>query len=116
MESGSYIQGYTLAEPRISVAPGAYASADEYLGQESADFANEVIQRTSHLIEGFESPFGLELLSSVHFLSQESASSNVEIIFEGLGKWNEHKRNSFSKDEVKYALRRLIDDGLLVVG
>lgn len=70
------------------------------------------LERTSLLIEGFESPFGMELLASVDWLlSEESIEPNVEAIRQALRQWpegaGERKSRLFDDRAIGIALSRL---------
>ncbi|NRB42448.1 MAG: macro domain-containing protein [Pseudomonadales bacterium] len=84
-----------------------------YLNSEAQDYI-DVLDRTTQLIDGFESPYGMELLSTVDWLIQkEHCEPTVEAIEEGILKWpaGEHwaKRKAalFERKHIKIALDRL---------
>ncbi|WP_028763031.1 type II toxin-antitoxin system antitoxin DNA ADP-ribosyl glycohydrolase DarG [Shewanella colwelliana] len=73
-----------------------------------------VLERTSKLIEGFESPYGMELLATVDWLiSKDKCSNNIESIKQGLGyweggpKWAERKLSLFQDRHISFAIERL---------
>lgn len=112
MEKKNYIQGYTSDDRKVVVTHGTYAAADEYLRSEGLDITDEV-KKLSLLIEGYESPYGMELLSSVHFLSiSEDINTQPEMSI-ALETWNAHKRDNFPVPAVTKALERLKDDGFI---
>lgn len=111
-ETLGMVLGFTSAERQAHVTPAAYAAADEFL-REDRDAAALVIEKLSKLIQGYESPYGLELLSSVHWLAAKEMHYPVEKVIEAMQAWSEEKRNSFSADVIRLAYRRLRDDELV---
>ena len=75
--------------------------------------ADEIVRSLSLLIDGFESPYGLELLSSVHFIAKNDKSRNFEDVYSSFSSWSERKKRIFPKDVVKVAYDRLSTDGLI---
>lgn len=72
------------------------------------------LERTAALIDGFESPFGMELLASVDWLLAESeVSPNAESVMEGVRHWPggkssaQRKLKLFDLSKVELALNRL---------
>lgn len=106
------ISGFTSADRQSHVTPAAYAAADEYLKDgDPADL--NLIERLSKLIQGYESPYGLELLSSVHWLAEKEQHYPVEKIIEEMRNWNDGKRNSFNDKVIRLAYERLKADALV---
>lgn len=112
METKRYISGYTIEDPEIVVMSGAYAAADEFLKSKDVEIFG-AIQRLSLLIEGYESPYGMELLASVHFLSVNEGISTQPEMSRALEAWNDHKRESYPEPVVTAALARLKEDGFI---
>ena len=72
------------------------------------------LEQTSELIDGFESPFGMELLSTVDWLLvQEGIEPSVSDIKQGLSKWpagkksDQRKAQLFDERVITIALERL---------
>lgn len=85
-----------------------------YLKQEEQRPLTPVLERTTALIDGFESPLGMELLATVDWLiDREHCESNVPAIREGLAHWSagpeaaERKLNLFNERLIGLALNRL---------
>jgi len=112
LEKHGLIKGFVEGDRLSKVTHTGYAIADEYLSQ-NIDNDITIVERLDHLIQGYESPYGLELLSSVHWLSHHEKHSPVEKIIAEMEKWNENKRNLFKADAIREAYKRLEDDGLL---
>ena len=112
METKNYISGYTSEERQVVVLPGTYAAADEFLVESRSEIST-IIDKLSLLIEGYESPYGMELLSSVHFLSVTEGITTQPEMSRALEAWNDHKRASFPEEAVTAALARLTEDGFI---
>jgi len=112
LEMSGMIGGFVSGDRQARATPSGYAVADEYLGK-SETLGSEIIERLDRLIQGYESPYGLELLSSVHWLAHHERYYPIEKIVEAMQNWNENKRNSFKEDAIRLAYERLRDDGLL---
>jgi O-acetyl-ADP-ribose deacetylase (regulator of RNase III) len=74
---------------------------EHYLQQASMKKYGDVIDWTQKVIEGFESPFGMELLATVDWLlSEGKASPTLDSIREGLRAWPHGKNAATRKDEM----------------
>jgi O-acetyl-ADP-ribose deacetylase (regulator of RNase III) len=87
---------------------------DLYLKQENSKPLRTILDRTSERIDGFESPLGMELLSTVDWLiEREHCERSVSAIRDGLGRWPagpaaaERKQKLFDDRLIKLALDRL---------
>lgn len=66
------------------------------------------LQKVIHLLQGYESPFGLELLSTVDWiLNENDYSLTDEAIQEKIAKWSRRKSDNFFPHHVTAAHRRL---------
>jgi O-acetyl-ADP-ribose deacetylase (regulator of RNase III) len=88
---------------------------DLFLRQDTSKPLNRVLDETAELIDGFESPLGMELLSTVDWLiHREHAEPNIAGIREGLQKWPagdaaaKRKLNLFDDRLLTLALDRLM--------
>jgi len=77
------------------------------------DTADKAIAQLSHLIEGFESPYGLELLSTVHWVAGHEGHYPFERIVSEIQSWSHQKSNRFDEPSIRTAYQRLVDDKLL---
>lgn len=84
-----------------------------FLRSEGKDYA-AALENTAALIDGFESPFGMELLATVDWLlTKEGAAPTVEAVREGLAQWPHEggaarKAKLFDDRSIGIALSRLI--------
>jgi O-acetyl-ADP-ribose deacetylase (regulator of RNase III) len=66
------------------------------------------------LIDGFETPYSLELLATVHFAAmQEPQSGDPDVLSTRVSEWNLRKARLFSAQHVRIAAERLAERGLL---
>jgi O-acetyl-ADP-ribose deacetylase (regulator of RNase III)/uncharacterized phage-associated protein len=78
-----------------------------YLGSEAKAYL-PVLEDTGVLIDGFESPLGMELLATVDWLLEHGAEPTLGKVKEGLGAWEGGERAGQRK-------LRLFDDAMLEV-
>lgn len=113
---GHFIRGYgdsQAPDAEIELVPDAIEEADRFLAGSEKSRAR--LERVAAVIDGFETPYGMELLSSVHWVALhetpqiESADQAVEAI-QG---WNDRKRVMFRPDHIRIAWKRLYELGWL---
>ena len=112
LEKSELLSGFLSRDRRTHVTPLGCAVADDFL-QSQGQSGDEIITPLSHLIQGYESPYGLELLSSVHWLAHHEKHFPIERIIEEMKCWSDQKRNSFDDMTIRAAYHRLCADGLL---
>lgn len=103
-----YADGGDSPDKQLSIVPGALDDAYVFLESESA--TKNHLKRVSDLVEGFESPFGLELLSTVHWVVTEEQARTVDQIVALTYTWGERKRR-FSRRQIKLATDILFRKG-----
>jgi len=107
---GHFIRGYgdsQKPDAEIELLPGAVQAAEDFLAgyPESASRLSGV----SELIQGFETPYGMELLSTVHWVCThgEPKVTTPDTAVEAVDGWNERKRDMFRQDHIHVAYNRL---------
>lgn len=105
------ITGYYSIDGNIGVSSPAYAKACEYSDKNAK--LSATVEKLSRLVDGFESPLGMELLSTTHFIHWDSGYVEVNDINAQLSKLPEKHRNEFDYKSVESAVVRLSEDGLL---
>ena len=83
---------------------GAVADANAYLAGKVKTRAR--FDRVADLVEGFETPFGLELLSTVHWVAKQERAMTADAVIARTYAWNERKRQ-FTPGQIKLALQVL---------
>lgn len=110
---GHFIRGYgdRSRGASIRLLPGADTEAEEFLRKHPE--VQQRIERVAELIEGFETPYGLELLATVHWLAQEDpqVTQDLEAAIKGISSWNERKKQTFKPEHIRIAWSRLHDEG-----
>ena len=103
-----YADGGDAPDKQLQLVPGAIPDAVALL-QDDAE-AHRRLDRVADLVEGFETPFGLELLSTVHWVvTKMSANSTDEVISKTYG-WGDRKRQ-FNERQIGLALEILAAKG-----
>jgi O-acetyl-ADP-ribose deacetylase (regulator of RNase III) len=114
--NGHFITGFgdnDKSEAQISVVEGAIKEADDFLENEA--HALGAFQRIGKLIDGFESPYGMELLATVHWVAaHDVAIPTVENVAQGICSWEpsnpawgKRKKTLMSEQHIQVALDRL---------
>jgi hypothetical protein len=63
----------------------------------------------------FETPFGLELLSTVHWVIEHEGAATPEAVIARTHGWNERKKR-FSRDQILLAYEILTQKGWIAMG
>lgn len=115
---GHFIKGYGDRSQgafvgTIMLVPEAVTDAATFLENDAETLQR--VERVTQLIEGFEYPYGLELLATVHWVAQEDAAAkqDVNIAIARVHEWSEHKRQKFNSDDIALAWERLRAGGWL---
>lgn len=107
---GHLISGYkdTGDSPgqELELVPGAVEDATAFL--HGCPETRQRLDRVCDLVAGFESPFGLELLSTVHWVANERSSSTPAQVIADTFAWGTRKKQ-FSRRQIRLALRVLRD-------
>jgi O-acetyl-ADP-ribose deacetylase (regulator of RNase III) len=109
---GHYISGVgDFSEgSEITVMPGALAEADEFIQTSGDEELKRHLSRIRQLIEGFETPYGMELLATVHWVGLHQGDVKaVDDAVKAVHAWNERKRAILGKDHIEMAWNRLSD-------
>ncbi|MGC1378164.1 MAG: hypothetical protein WA821_18180 [Anaerolineales bacterium] len=105
--NGHYLTGYgdrSSNRANLHLLPGAKEEADTFL-REYPD-TQERLERVSQLIQGFETPYGMELLATIHWLAQNEDADvreDYQAAIRGFEAWNERKREHFRHEHIKIA-------------
>lgn len=95
-----YADGGDSPSKPIQLIPGAIETASSYL----ADKPNtqQRLARVTDLVKGFETPFGLELLATVYWVSKKEFAGSIENVYELTYQWGTQK-DQFSKRQITIA-------------
>lgn len=105
-----YADGGDDPSKQLTLVPGAVQDAEGFLGtHETTRLRFDQVVR---LVEGFETPFGLELLATVHWvITQEKAREPIEVVRSVHG-WSPRKRQ-FTPAQINLAVERLNEQGFV---
>jgi O-acetyl-ADP-ribose deacetylase (regulator of RNase III) len=107
-----YHDGGDAPDKQLELVPGAVKEAEEFLARHGDELSR--FDRVGSLVEGFETPFGLELLATVHWVAtQEYARTPSEAVAKVYA-WNERKKR-FSARQIEIAYNKLKSEGWLAI-
>ncbi|HWU85822.1 MAG TPA: macro domain-containing protein [Kofleriaceae bacterium] len=111
---GHYVSGYADGgdDPtkQLELLPGALEAAAKILAEQPDTSAR--FERVADLVEGFETPFGMELLATVHWVVQHEGASSPEAAIAAVHGWN-HRKLQFSSEQIAIAWTVLSNKGWL---
>lgn len=108
--NGYYLKGYEQKDTKpfehlemmVDKAPQIQAFIKYELSKEE----QERLSKVASLIDGFESPYGLELLATVDFLIHKTQTFDPKEIIQNL--WSDRKKDLFNKEHVRLAIQQLL--------
>lgn len=113
------VEGYHLSGFRdggddptkvIDLVPGAVEEASRFLAGDPD--TRRRFDRVAKLVDGFETPFGLELLATVHWIATHENTDDQTEVRNHLARWGERKMQ-FTHEQVSLALAVLRENGWL---
>lgn len=108
--TSGYTDGVDDPDKQLELVPGAIEEAGQFLAAHPD--THQRFERVADLVKGFETPFGLELLSTVHWVSTQEGATTVDQAIAATFDWNERKRR-FSLQQIALAWNVLHDKGWL---
>ena len=105
-----YADGEDAPDSQLKLIPGALEDARVFL--ESKADTRARFGRVSDLVDGFESPFGLELLATVHWIAGVQLARDLDEVSRHTYAWNARKRQ-FSRRQIELAFNVLSEKGWL---
>lgn len=107
---GHYTRGYgdRSSVPRISVLDGAYESASQFLNNHPK--VSDQLAVVASLIEGWENPYGLELLATVHWALTRTRPKlqTRAAVCSYVAEWTPRKAKLFKRAQVDRAIDHLV--------
>ena len=114
---GHYISGYAdgqnKPETPIELRAEAASSANSFLAENEESWKK--FEQVSDLVEGYESPYGMELLSTVHWVATQEIpeqKNNIDAIINAVHSWSDRKKQ-MKAAHIKSALQTLNTKGWL---
>ena len=113
---GHYTLGYgdgnDAPDTEITLLPDARERATAFLASQSDDSDEAArLARVVQLIEGFESPYGMELLATVHWVAAREGATTLDAAVTAVHQWSDSKRQRMSREHIALAWDRLINTG-----
>jgi O-acetyl-ADP-ribose deacetylase (regulator of RNase III) len=112
---GHFIRGFgdRSRDAEIYLIEGAANQAEQVIKDDQEEF--EHLEKVRDIIQGFETPYGLELLSTVHWVTnaKPEIKGDIRKIVEEVHNWNERKRKIFKEKHIEKAWEHLKEIGIL---
>jgi uncharacterized protein YwgA len=106
---GHFIRGYgdRSREASIQVLPEGRREVAAYLADDESTLKR--LEAVNELIEGYETPHGMELLATVHWVMVENpqARAHVEQAVRDVHEWNDRKARVFPEHHIRVAYIQL---------
>ncbi|MFH1872768.1 MAG: macro domain-containing protein [Pseudomonadota bacterium] len=112
---GHFIRGLGdgVSEAEIEPVPEAMAEAEAFVDANGHEALAERVRHVSELIEGFQSPYGMELLATVHWVARHEGAATQEQALAAVRGWNARKKALMAPEHVAAAWNRLEQSGWL---
>jgi O-acetyl-ADP-ribose deacetylase (regulator of RNase III) len=111
---GHLLSGYAsqgdAPDIELTLLSGATDEAQSFLAEEPDTRTR--FERVTNLVEGFETPFGLELLATAHWVATHEGAQTRGAIRDGVYGWGPRKRQ-FTPDQIDLAVEQLQTHGWL---
>ena len=105
-----YADGGDTPDKPLTLVPGAVEDAKDYLDRH--DISRARFECVTKLVEGFESPHGLELLATVHWVMSREGATQLESVERQVYSWSARK-HQFTSRQLAIAEERLRSHGWL---
>lgn len=113
---GHFIRGLGdgVLEAEIEPLEDALAEAEQFVTDSGHANLAQHVERVANLIEGFQSPYGMELLATVHWVAtQKPNARSLDEAISAVHAWNERKAKIMQPTHVRAAWNRLEAQGWL---
>lgn len=113
---GHFIRGLGdgVVEAEIEPLEDALAEAEQFVADSGHANLAQHVERVANLIEGFQSPYGMELLATVHWVAtREPNAHSLDQAISAVHAWNERKAKIMQPAHVRAAWGRLEAQGWL---
>lgn len=112
---GHFVRGVGdgVVESEIEPIKDALDEADQYIQSVGTQELLSQVSRVEALIQGFQSSYGMELLSTVHWVFKEEHAKTPEEATQLIQKWNKRKKDLMKPEHIKVAWVQLSELGWL---
>lgn len=117
---GHYVRGFgdgkNQPETPLQLVGNAAAEAEAFLAERGESQAR--LSEVAALIEGYETPFGMELLSSVHWVAthDDAAAASADEAVRAVHAWTDRKATTMKPEQIRGAWAHLKERGWLSRG
>jgi len=108
-----HLNGYYMHFKHEKTTPGTIIKLDhleeveEYKNNNLTKEQKERLSRVNNLIEGFESPYGLELLATVDYIHKQLGITDTDKISQEISNWTNRKKDLMKPYHLEVANKRL---------
>ena len=114
---GHYTRGYgdRTKDAEIFLLPNAAKEAISFLTENKE--SKERLNQVSEIIRGYETPYGMELLSTVHWVMAKdpSLTTNCEMVIKKVHEWSSYKKKTFRENHILKAWEHLNRVGMFSI-
>jgi len=112
---GHFIRGVGdgVVDSEIEPLLGALEEADAFVSQAENEELLDRVRHVAELIDGFQSPYGMELLATVHWTATREGAESASEALDHIARWNDRKRVLMTAYHVQAAWDRLKQQGWL---
>jgi O-acetyl-ADP-ribose deacetylase (regulator of RNase III) len=111
---GHYLRGVGdgVVASEIEPTERATSDAEQFIQEHAHDELVHRVERVERLIDGFQSPYGMELLASVHWVATRYPKAHsVDEAVAAVGEWNDRKKLVLQRNHLISAWQRLEEEG-----
>ena len=98
-------------ESEIEPADDALREANAFIEATGDSTLINRLERLQTLIDGFQTPYGMELLSTVHWVATREERNSPDAALQAIGQWNDRKKRLMQPAHVRAAWHRLAEQG-----
>lgn len=103
-----YADGGDNPQKALEIVPGAVEEANAFLSEHAK--TRKRFEQVTELVEGFETPFGLELLATVHWVIKHEHPASMNDVVKRTYDWNSRKKQ-FTPRQIAIAVDVLSQKG-----
>ncbi|KUJ57575.1 type II toxin-antitoxin system antitoxin DNA ADP-ribosyl glycohydrolase DarG [Chryseobacterium aquaticum] len=110
--NGSYIMGYSSKDKKpfeeLGIIMESEKEVNEFFSKNENEKYKVIANETKNFLSGFYSSFGLELLSTIDFITKEKNITEEKDIISYLENWSNRKKTMFTNPQfIKIAINKL---------
>lgn len=110
--NGKYLKGMEQNDAKpfeyLILNYNRFKEVKKYIDSELSNEQRIRLDDVLNLLNGFESTYALELLSTVDFILSKNRNMKLQEIIESVSSWNRRKANLFPKEHIEFAYNHLM--------